>query len=210
MSVINALNPKTGKYEKIPMIGSDGKGEVAISDTEPEPKVPIWINPSGEPSGSVDINFVSGDDKNPEEYTDVPLIANNEPTKSFREKVSTMVKNVRYLLKMIGNTDITAVGNGTLTGAVDELNKNNYDIIAGGFGPVSSGDTIQLTRKVRVNSVVLMAPYHNTNVTMRCNYDAQTIVSGSDSFQLYAWDTNMNTEATANNLYGRYIIVPIK
>lgn len=71
-----------------------------------------------------DTGFESGDEENPIEYTDVPVIADNEPVKSFREKVSAMVKNVRYLIKMMGNTDISKIGNGTVTGAIDTLNGN--------------------------------------------------------------------------------------
>lgn len=37
-------------------------------------------------------------------------------------KVSQMFKNVRYLYKMLGTTDISKIGNGTCTGAISSLN----------------------------------------------------------------------------------------
>lgn len=47
--------------------------------------------------GGGSVEFKSGDVENPTEYTNVPVIVDNEGTKSFREKVSTMIRNVRYL-----------------------------------------------------------------------------------------------------------------
>lgn len=37
-------------------------------------------------------------------------------------KISTLFHNVRYLYEMLGSTDISAIGNGTITGAIDSLN----------------------------------------------------------------------------------------
>lgn len=63
--------------------------------------------------------FTSGDAENPTQYTDVPVIVSDESTKSFRQKVSTMVKNIRYFAKLLGTTDISGITDGTVTGAVD-------------------------------------------------------------------------------------------
>jgi len=40
-------------------------------------------------------------------------------------KISQMFKNIRYILSKIGNTSISNIGNGTLTGAVSTLNNNS-------------------------------------------------------------------------------------
>ena len=37
-------------------------------------------------------------------------------------KVSTMFKNLRYLWKLLGNTSLSGIGDGTVTGAIDALN----------------------------------------------------------------------------------------
>ena len=66
--------------------------------------------------------FVSRDRLNPTEWTDVDTLESEEKHSSIFEKISTMVKNVRYLYKMLGSTDISAVGNGTVTGAINSLN----------------------------------------------------------------------------------------
>lgn len=71
------------------------------------------------------VTFSSDDDENPTEWTDVELLKSGEKHRSILEKISTMFKNVRYLWKMLGNTDISAIGDGTVTGALDVLNGNS-------------------------------------------------------------------------------------
>ena len=66
--------------------------------------------------------FVSADTADPDEWTDVPLLASGEKHKSIFNKISTMFKNARFLYKMLGTTDISAIGDGTVTGAVSALN----------------------------------------------------------------------------------------
>lgn len=65
------------------------------------------------------ITYESGDELNPTESTEVPKLENVETNKSFAKKVSMVVKNVRYLLKMLGNTDISEYSeDGSVTGAI--------------------------------------------------------------------------------------------
>ena len=66
--------------------------------------------------------FVSADAANPDAWTDVPVLASGEKHKSIFNKISTMFKNARFLYKMLGTTDISAIGDGTVTGAVNALN----------------------------------------------------------------------------------------
>lgn len=68
-----------------------------------------------------ELNYESGDELNPSEPAEVPKLNNKETLKTFAQKVSTAVKNVRYLLKMLGTTDISAIGDGTTTGAIKSL-----------------------------------------------------------------------------------------
>lgn len=67
------------------------------------------------------ITYESGDELNPTAPSEVAQLTNTETTKSFAQKVSTVVKNVRYLLKMLGSTDISAIGDGTTTAAIKSL-----------------------------------------------------------------------------------------
>lgn len=58
-------------------------------------------------------------------WNDVGLLQSEETHKSLFNKISTMFKNIRYLYKLIGNTDISTISDGTVTGVIAELNKNS-------------------------------------------------------------------------------------
>lgn len=64
-------------------------------------------------------------------WTTVSKLSSGEKHSSIFAKVSQMFKNVRYLYKMLGTTDISNIGNGTCTGAISSLNSglaNKYFI----------------------------------------------------------------------------------
>ena len=66
--------------------------------------------------------YTSGDNTNPTGWTDVAVMVSGEKHKSLFNKLSTMAKNVRWLYKMLGTTNISSIGGGTLTGAISALN----------------------------------------------------------------------------------------
>ena len=55
-------------------------------------------------------------------WTTVPALTSGETHKSLFAKMSQMFKNIRYLYKMLGTTDISSIGNGTVTNALSVLN----------------------------------------------------------------------------------------
>lgn len=57
-------------------------------------------------------------------WTSVSKLSSGEKHYSIFAKMSQMFKNVRYLYKMFGTTDISAIGNGTCTGAISTLNSS--------------------------------------------------------------------------------------
>lgn len=69
------------------------------------------------------VNFTSGDSSTGNS-TAPAVITSGETHKSLFNKLSTAVKNVRWLLSKMGTTDISAIGNGTVTGALSTLNSN--------------------------------------------------------------------------------------
>ena len=80
-------------------------------------------------------------------WTNVPKLSSGEKHSSIFAKMSQMFKNVRYLYKMLGTTDISKIGNGTCTGAISSLNdglvkhSHTWDSITGkpsAFPPSSS------------------------------------------------------------------------
>lgn len=77
--------------------------------------------------------FTSSDvaDGSASAWTSVSKLSSGEKHSSILKKVSQMFKNVRYLYKMLGTTDISKIGNGTCTGAISSLNSglaNKYFI----------------------------------------------------------------------------------
>ena len=70
------------------------------------------------------VAFTSADSTTATAWTDVAALATGEKHSSIFNKVSTMFKNIRFLYKMLGTTDISSIGNGTVTGALSTLNSN--------------------------------------------------------------------------------------
>lgn len=57
----------------------------------------------------------------------VAPLASGETHESFMTKFSKIVKNLRWLYKLIGTTDISSIGNGTVTNALSVLNANKVE-----------------------------------------------------------------------------------
>ena len=68
------------------------------------------------------VTFETADAAEANAWTDVDVLVSGEKHSSIFNKVSTMFKNVRYLYKMLGTTDISALGDGTCTGAIAAQN----------------------------------------------------------------------------------------
>ena len=66
--------------------------------------------------------FLSDDTLEPEGYSDISLLKSSETHSSIFNKLSTMFKNVRYLFGMLGTTDISSIGDGTVTDAISRIN----------------------------------------------------------------------------------------
>ena len=62
----------------------------------------------------------------------VAPLASGETHENFMTKFSKIVKNLRWLYKLMGTTDISSIGNGTVTNALSVLNAN--------FGKILNSD----------------------------------------------------------------------
>ena len=74
-------------------------------------------------------DFTSSDvaDGSATAWTGVNPLTSGETNKSIFAKLSQMFKNIRYLYKMLGTTDISSIGNGTVTGGLTSLNDSLVD-----------------------------------------------------------------------------------
>lgn len=76
-------------------------------------------------SQSNTVTFTSNDSLTGDS-TPPALLTSGETHASILSKVSTVFKNVRWLLSKMGTTDISTLGDGTVTGALSILNSNIY------------------------------------------------------------------------------------
>ena len=92
--------------------------------------------PTGGDTAENTATFTSSDvaDGSASAWTSVSKLSSGEKHSSILKKVSQMFKNVRYLYKMLGTTDISKIGNGTCTGAISSLSSSlaNHLPLSGG------------------------------------------------------------------------------
>ena len=83
------------------------------------------LGTSGDGS-AVTSGFTSNDtvDADATAWTSVPKLTTGSTLFSLFTNISTMFKNVRYLYKLLGTTDISKIGNGTVTNILATLNTN--------------------------------------------------------------------------------------
>ena len=79
--------------------------------------------PTGDSADST-TTFTTSDtaDGSASSWTNVPALTSGETHKSLFAKMSQMFKNIRFLYKLLGTTDISSIGNGTVTGGLSSLN----------------------------------------------------------------------------------------
>ena len=70
------------------------------------------------------VAFTSGDAASPTAWTAVSVLTSGLTIKVLFNRISTMIKNVRWLYSKLGTTDISSIGGGTVTGAISSLNSN--------------------------------------------------------------------------------------
>lgn len=87
-------------------------------------------------------SFTSFDvaDERADAWSSIEPLASGETHGSILSKISQALKNLRFLWRMIGNTDISTIGNGTITNALSVLNANGVKTIT------RSGTTFTVTR----------------------------------------------------------------
>lgn len=75
------------------------------------------------------VAFTSGDAASPTAWSSVSVITSGSTLATLFNRISTMVKNVRWLYSKLGTTDISSIGGGTVTGAISALNgKADYEL----------------------------------------------------------------------------------
>lgn len=153
-----AGSPVTGvKGEKDKVFG---RGNVNITCAS------IGALPTDGDSQDNTVTFTSNDSTTGDS-TAPALLTSGETHASIFSKVSTIFKNVRWLLSKMGTTDISSLGDGTVTGALSTLNSNKQD-----------SDTAITTSNIGSQTV-----YQATHIG---NCEVQNVASGNKNYYLGA------------------------
>lgn len=153
-----AGSPVTGvKGEKDKVFG---RGNVNITCAS------IGALPADGNSQDNTVTFTSNDSTTGDS-TAPALLTSGETHASIFGKVSTIFKNVRWLLSKMGTTDISTLGNGTVTGALSTLDSNKQD-----------SDTAITTSNIGSQTV-----YQATHIG---NCEVQNVASGNKNYYLGA------------------------
>ena len=153
-----AGSPVTGvKGEKDKVFG---RGNVNITCAS------IGALPADGDSQDNTVTFTSNDSLTGDS-TPPALLTSGETHASILSKVSTVFKNVRWLLSKMGTTDISTLGDGTVTGALSTLDSNKQD-----------SDTAITTSNIGSQTV-----YQATHIG---NCEVQNVASGNKNYYLGA------------------------
>lgn len=134
------------------------------------------------------VNFTSGDRSAPTSWTSVAVINSGEKHSSLFEKLSTMVRNIRWFYIKLGTTDISAIANGTVTGAIDKLN-TDVAFLKAKLMVLSSDVTQNLTNAFKIVSLSSIAVNTDSEYFefvsdggIRCLKDGRVLASGFARF----------------------------
>ena len=107
-----------------------------------------YVTDTGDTSNTT-VRFTSGDSANPTGWADVDVVTSGEKLSSLMRKFSLFVKNVRYLWKILGTTNLDGIGDGTVTGAINALNTGITKI-----GATAVGKTVTTTVPIDAATVI--------------------------------------------------------
>lgn len=111
-------------------------------------------------------------------------------------KVSLAIKNIKTLITLIGNTDISSIGNGTVTGAISDVNGNLNGLK---FASISTSVTLLVANKQSfLGSLSDFGLPNNANVFgVFANCDWAVSVRFASNSKFYAYQiANVSNDAT--------------
>ena len=103
--------------------------------------------------------------------------------------ISTMIKNVRYLFAKLGTTDISAIGDGTVTGAIDTIDDKLS--VVGGYASDTGADAVSVANNTW--TVVLQKAVTAGVFVILYGGAFETNATGLRSYSLNTNSTSANT-----------------
>ena len=134
-------------------------------------------------------SFTSSDSSTVSEWTDVSTLTSGEKHSSIFSKMSQMFKNVRYLWKLMGTTDISSIGDGTMSGAISALNENKLGKTA------NAASASKLSNTSAIGSATKPVYFNENGVPVAGTYELNKTVPSNAVFT----DTNTDTKNTAGS-----------
>lgn len=120
-------------------------------------------------------------------------------------KVSFAIKNVKTLISLIGNTDISSIGNGTVTGAISDVNGKLSGLK---FASISTSVTLLVTnRQSLLGSLSDFGLPSNANVFgvfVNCNWAVNVRLAINGNFYAYQIATVSNDATFTLNFVVAY------
>lgn len=87
------------------------------------------------------VTFESNDSESARSWEDIPVMKSKETHALLFHKISIMVRNIRYLYKLLGATDISKYGDGTVTDIISKLETEKIGNIKAGTVETSAVGT---------------------------------------------------------------------
>lgn len=157
----------------------------------------------------VNVEFTSNDELNPSSTTSVELLTGNENWSDKLLKISKMFKNIRYLLKMLGTTDISSLSQeGTVTGALNNLNDVKQYISTLAIPGTNTSTTTNHYDINNAKSIITVIWKAGTNgaggidilfITNQTLTKATIYSSSTTNIPTYTYNSSSNTITITNN-----------
>lgn len=166
-----------------------------------------WNNNS---LGDGKITFTSGDNTNATSWTEVTKISSGETHTSILSKLTTMIKNIRYLYKLIGKQDISFLGDGTITG---NINRVSYRVNRGegeskifigtSVIHVNRGDDFLVLSASRVNRII-NEPNASSYIVTMFAYNGDANSQSTPGLWIYKKSGDFRAKTSATILSGLF------
>lgn len=121
--------------------------------------------------------FTSGDSLTPTGWTDVAKLTTGSTLATLFGAVSTMIKNVRYLFAKLGTTDISSIGDGTVTSALDTYVKDSGWTDVTFTADFENWSTAQKLQYRKIGKTVSLTGVAKNTVDIAGGADAVTITT---------------------------------
>ncbi len=105
-------------------------------------------------------------------WTEANPLTLGEKFQSAMTKISTMIKNLKWIYKFIGSTDISSIGDGTVTSAISSLNSNklNTNAVTTSLSSTSTTDALAASAGKALNDNLANKTGRNSSLTDAYTY----------------------------------------